>query len=156
MISTSALARSRIDDRLRPLRSIGTEPRPHKGWIRAIRDALGMSGRELASRMGVTQSTIPDIERSEERGTIRIETLTRAADALDCDLIYFLKPRRSLDDLVAAQARRKAARYLGWAAQHSLLEDQSVTTADLDEQIDDLAVRFIDRRGLWTDAVESA
>lgn len=133
------------------LRSLGEEPNPHKGWIRAIRDALGMSGRELAVRMGVTQSTIPDIERSEQRGTIRLETLRRAADALDCDLVYFLRPRAGLDELVASQARRKAIHHLNWAAHHSRLEDQSVTGEDTDAQLDDLVAHFVDRRGLWTD-----
>lgn len=114
-----------------------------------------MSGRELAERLGVTQSTISDIERSEQRRTIRLETLERAADALDCDLVYYLKPRGSLDELVATQARRKAADRLGWAAHHSALEDQAVSDDDTAAQLDDLAARFVDRRGLWTDSAAS-
>lgn len=151
MPSNNALARLRLDDRLKRFPAAREEPPPHKGWIRAIRDALGMSGRELAERMGVTQSTIPDLERSEQRRTIRLETLERAAAALDCEVVYYLKPRGTLDGLVAAQARRKAAGHLGWAAHHSALEDQGVTSADADAQLEDLAAQFIDRRGLWTD-----
>lgn len=155
MVSIGTQARSRLDARLKRLISLGEEPRPHKGWIRAIRDALGMSSRELADRMGVSQQTIPDIERSEQRDTIKLETLQRAANALDCDLVYFLRPRRSLDELVKSQARRKAAQHLGGVAHHSRLEDQTVTGEDTAAQLDDLAAQFVDRRGLWTESTSS-
>ena len=102
--------------------------------------------------MGVTQPTIPDIERSEQRETIKLETLRRAADALGCDLVYFLLPRASLQEFVELQARRKAVRHLDWAAHHSRLEDQAVTEEDTYAQLDDLVDQFIDRRGLWTDS----
>jgi transcriptional regulator with XRE-family HTH domain len=62
--------------------------------------------------MGVTQSTVADLEASEVHGTIRLDTLRRAADALDCDVAYFLIPRTSLDEMVVSQARRKARRHL--------------------------------------------
>ncbi len=101
--------------------------------------------------MGVSQQTIPDLERSELHDTIKLETLRRAADALDCDLVYFLLPRASLDDAVKAQARRKATRLLGQVAHHSRLEDQAVSADDAAAQLDELAARFIDRRGLWSE-----
>lgn len=110
-----------------------------------------MSGRELADRLGVTQQTIPDIERSEQAQTIKLETLRRAANALECDLVYVLVPRRSLDDTVWEQARRKATEHLGAVAHHSRLEDQSVTADDAAAQIDEIAAQLVDRRGLWTD-----
>lgn len=111
-----------------------------------------MSSTELAERMGVSQQSIPDIERSEQRDTIKIETLQRAAAALDCDLVYFLVPRRDLEETVRSQARRKAARLLSGVAHNSRLEDQTVTDEDATAQLDDLAARFIDRRGLWTES----
>ena len=152
MPPSNAHARSRLDARLSPLRSLTGEPRPHTGWIRAIRQALGMSGRELGERLGVSQQTIPSIERSEEHETIKLETLRRTADALDCDLVYFLLPRHSLDELVTEQAHRKAAEYLGPVEHHSRLEAQSVAQADTTAQIDELAERLVDRRGLWTES----
>ena len=152
MPSSNAHARSRLDARLSLLRPLSREPLPYAGWIRAIRQALGMSGRELGGRLGVSQQTIPNIERSEQRGTIKLETLRRAADALDCDLVYALVPRRSLDDLVMAQARRKATQHLRPIAHHSRLEDQTVTGTDAAAQIDELAAHFVDRRGLWTES----
>lgn len=144
-------ARLRLDDRLSPYRGLAAEPRPHRGWIRAIRDALGMSSAELAHRMGVSQQAIPDLERSEQRETIKLETLERAARALDCDVVYLLVPRVSLEDAVRVQARRKAAQHLGRVAHHSRLEDQAVDYLGRTSQLDDLAARFVDRRGLWAE-----
>lgn len=114
-----------------------------------------MSSTELAARIGVSQQTIPDLERSEQRDTIRLETLRRAADALDCELIYVLQPRTTLDDSVQQQAKRKAAKHLERVTHHSRLENQSVTSQDIDAQLDELAAEFIDRRGLWLEAEPS-
>ena len=151
MTTTGAQSRSRLDARLDAVRAIAGQPRPPGGWLRTIRHALGMSGRELADRLGVSQQTIPDIERSEQAQTIKLETLRRAANALDCDLVYVLVPRRSLNDTVWEQARRKATQHLQPLAHHSRLEDQSVTADDATAQIDELAAQLVDRRGLWSE-----
>ncbi len=141
-------ARRQLDARLDILRPLAGERRPPRGWIRAIRDALGMSTTELAKRMHVAQTRVSSIERAEAEGTIKLDTLRRAAEALDCELIYFLVPRTSLDTAVQTQARRKAEASLRHVAHNMRLEDQAV---DPKAQIDDLAAELVDRRGLWTD-----
>jgi predicted DNA-binding mobile mystery protein A len=108
-----------------------------------------MSTTEMARRMGVTQPRVLAIERAEIEGTIQFDTLRRAAEALECDLVYFLVPRTTLAESVRAQARRKAAAMLGPVAHNMRIEDQAV---DPSEQVEDLAGELIDRRGLWTDA----
>ena len=100
MVKDNIQARRRLDERFRRLRPLADEPRPHKGWIRAIRDALGMSSTELAARIGVSQQRVSQIEQGELQETITLETLRRAANALDCDLVYVLEPRTSLDEAV--------------------------------------------------------
>jgi predicted DNA-binding mobile mystery protein A len=146
-----AQARRKLDDRFARLRPLAHEPTPHLGWIRAIRDALGMSSADLAARMGVIQQNIFDLERSEAHDTIKLATLRRTADALDCDLVYALVPRRTLAESVQTRARLQAAAHIAMVAHHSRLEDQSVTDADTDALLDELAATFIDRRGLWAD-----
>ncbi len=151
MTSTRSEARRHLDARLDGFRPLVDEPRPARGWVRAIRDALGMSGAELGSRLGVRQSTVDQLERSEANETIKLESLRRAADALDCDLVYALVPRSSLDATVQAQGRRVAARRISAVSHHMRLEDQAVDERDADVQLNALAAELIDRRGLWSD-----
>ncbi len=151
MVKDNIQARRRLDERFRQLRPLADEPRPHKGWIRAIRDALGMSSTELAARIGVSQQRVSQIEQGELQETITLETLRRAANALDCDLVYVLEPRTSLDEAVREQAHKKAALHLDPLAHHSRLEDQALSNEDEASQLREFASRFIDRKGLWSD-----
>jgi len=130
--------------------------RPHKGWIRAIRGALGMSSKELASRMGVRQQTVSDMERSEQHDTIQLNTLERAAQAMNCRLVYALVPDSTLEETVSAQARRKAIQHLESVAHHSRLENQAVGEDELAIQIDELATHLASRRGLWAETTDSS
>src|SRR5262245_47394175 len=98
MNSDRQLARRRLDARFVQLRGLAAAARPHRGWIRAIRDGLGMSTAEMGKRMGAIQQNVSGLERAEQHGTIKLDTLRRAADALDCDLIYVLLPRKGLEE----------------------------------------------------------
>ena len=155
MTADHSQARRRLDERFRQLRPLAPQPRPHRGWIRAIRDALGMSTTELAARMGVIQQGISEFERNEVQGTIKLATLMRAADALDCDLVYILLPRTSLDEAVRTQARRKALSLVRSVAHHSRLEDQSISDDATGDQLDELTNKLIDRRGLWSEGASA-
>jgi predicted DNA-binding mobile mystery protein A len=145
-------ARRHLDDHLQMFQPLKTEGRPHRGWVRAVREALGMSTTELARRMGISQSRIPELEQSEVSGSLKLATLERAAEALDCDLVYALIPRTTLEESVRAQARRKAAASLEGIRHSMRLEDQLVEDHDSDELIDEVAADLVDRRGLWTSA----
>ena len=72
----SALARRSLDRVLTPYRKAATR-RPPKGWIRAIRDALGMTAEQLADRMRITQPSVQRLEMSEAEDTIQLKTLKR-------------------------------------------------------------------------------
>jgi predicted DNA-binding mobile mystery protein A len=147
--SSKQIARDHLDDRLDDLRGVVGQ-RPHAGWIRATRDALGMSGTELARRMGIAPQTLAQIEKNETSGSIRLETLERAARALNADLVYAVVPRIPLQQMVESQARDKARSQIGPIAHHSRLEDQALPD-ELDErQVEELAAKLMDKRRLWT------
>ena len=141
-------ARRRIDEKLKRLDATNLTP-PPKGWLRAIRDSLGMTAVQLGRRMGVASQSVEDAEKSEAIGSIRIDTLRRTAAALDCTLVYALVPNRTLEDLVQQQARRKALAALSRVDQTMLLEDQRVTSADKEELIADYIALYIRDRDLW-------
>lgn len=120
---------------------------PPRGWVRAIRDALGMSTREFASRLGTTSSYVSKLEANEVSAALTLGTLQRAAAALGCRVEYVLVPDRSLEDIVMDQARRKAREILASVGHTMELEDQQV---DLDDNLEALARDLVDRRGLWS------
>lgn len=143
-----ALARRRLDERLAGLaEEVG--PRPARGWIRAIREVLGMSTTELAQRMGVTHARISQIERAEANDSLRLGTLRRAAEALGCELHYALVPATGLEESVRRQARNKAKALVGATTHTMRLEDQEPDAAVVGAQVDELADTLVDTRGLW-------
>lgn len=145
-------ARRGLDRRLADLAPTDRFDPPPRGWIRAIRDAIGMSGVQLASRLGVRPQTVDAIERSEVAGSIQLDTLRRAADALDCRLVYALVPRTSLEDLVDARARRIATRALRRVGRTMALEGQAVDDADAEARIDAYIRDVIRDRDLWRES----
>jgi predicted DNA-binding mobile mystery protein A len=122
---------------------------PPRGWIRALREALGMSARQLGQRLGVKQQSVMDLEASEAQGTIQINTLMRVAEALDCTLVYALVPRTSLDEMVTARARSVARAQLVRIGHNMDLEAQGLPAAELDAQVDEFAERYVRDRDLW-------
>ncbi len=121
------LVREQLEDslqRLAPLRSVSQPP---KGWIRAIRDALGMTAKQLAARLGVSQQAVARIENNELAGAVTIKTMRRVAESLDCVFVCGFVPRSSLETTLRNQAERVAAKRLRQASHTMALEDQSLT-----------------------------
>lgn len=67
--------------------------RPAGGWLRAVRQTLGLAQAHVAKNTGVTKQAYAQFERGEAKGTLSIGNLQRAAEAMDCELVYFLMPR---------------------------------------------------------------
>jgi predicted DNA-binding mobile mystery protein A len=102
------LKRHQIDERLRRIVDLRVI-RPRRGWIHTIRTALGMSQEQLAKRLGLSTSAVGKLEKSEEAEAIELRNLRKVANAMECDLVIALVPRRgSLEETVLAQAREKA------------------------------------------------
>lgn len=115
-----------LDMHFNALRPLAKTPRPPKGWLRAIRDALGMTTAQFARRLGVSQPRIINLEKSEVNGSVTLNTLQRAAEALGCRLAYALIPERPLAEMVNERAALIADRQSA-AVEHSMrLEDQAV------------------------------
>lgn len=124
--------------------------RPSSGWIRAVRTSLGMSVRQMAERIGITQQSAARLEKNEVGDAITLKSLRKAAEALDCRLVYALVPNEgSLRDIVRRQALRKAGDIVGPVDHSMMLEAQYV--GDKQEktgQIADELARNPDTR-LW-------
>ena len=145
------MARRQLDSRTALLQTVSTEAfaRPQAGWVRAVRDALGMSTRDVAARLGVTSMAVSKLEASERAGTIGLDTLSRAADALGCDVVYALVPRVPLEEKVRRQAEALARAELGPIATTMALEGQSVDALPTESLLEDRIAELITSRGLW-------
>lgn len=148
---TRKRARTRLDERLEVLRPADRFKAPPKGWVRALRDALGMTGAQLGARMGIRPQTVETIEKSEAAGTIQLNTLRRAAEALDCTLVYALVPNTSLEAMVNARARKIAMRELQRVAHTMRLEAQGTDDAHLETRIQAYIRGRLSERDLWNE-----
>lgn len=146
-----AAARRQLDKRLKSFRGPESLTRPSRGWVRAIREALGITTAQLAKRIGVSQPRAVAIEKGEANGSITLGSLERAANALDCRLVYALVPRDPLEEMVRVRAQRLALRRLE-STRHSMsLEGQDVDETDEQEQLKGMVTRLLDKAGseLW-------
>ena len=138
------LRSKQLDRALAPLRSAKV-PRPPKGWIRAIREALGLSSAELAERMKANRSLIVQQEKAEADDRITLKSLRAFANALDCDLVYAFVPRAGdLEQLVEARVRA-AVRTNVLGVEHSMaLENQA--SGNLEQAIEAETERLTRKR----------
>jgi predicted DNA-binding mobile mystery protein A len=133
------LRAQQIDRMVDPLRVIKL-PRPKKGWIRAIREAMGVSYADLGSRLQASRSLSVQQEKAEVEDRITLKSLRAYANALDCDLIYALVPRgSSIEDTIALRERAAASLTVRRVEHSMALEDQS--SGNIDQAIDSQARR---------------
>jgi len=137
------LIREQLDASLQRLRPILNVTAPPKGWIRAIRDALGMTAKQLANRLDVAQQAVARIEKEELAGSVTIKTMRRIAECLDCVFVYGFVPRTSLEETVARQAKKVAAQRLAQASQTMSLENQALSRRENEQALSDLVDELI-------------
>ena len=124
-----------LDRTLAPFRTEAAISRPAKGWLRAIREAEGISSGELARRMGTSRQLSLQQEKAEAEDRITLKSLRTLANALDCELVYALVPRagsiaQSMEDRVRAHAKTNVL-----AVEHTMaLEGQAA--GNLEEAIE--------------------
>ena len=151
-MAPTTLRRRQLDRVLSAVRLRETFVRPRKGWISEVRNLIGMRAHQVASRLGISTSAVLHMERSEAEGSITLRTLQRAADALDCHLVYGFVPRAaSYEELVQSRAHSVAMRRLGDVSHSMALEDQEPGLIEREQMVEDLARDLIQRlpRDLW-------
>lgn len=143
-------ARLSIDSKLDDMRLAAKSLQPPRsGWIKAIRQALGMSSTVLAKRLGVGVSSVSRLEQSEVDKTIKLETLQRVADQLGCDFVYALVPRQELEKTVNERAYRIASEHAVETQKSMSLEDQTIDETVLKKLITKEAQSLIGSKVLW-------
>jgi predicted DNA-binding mobile mystery protein A len=114
--------------------------RPPLGWLKAVRESLGLSTTQLAKRLDLAQSTVAELETREKKGNVSIEMLQRTAKAMDCELVYVILPKnKSLDKILELRARRAAEKIISNVSHSMKLEDQETSKQEKEAQIQSLA-----------------
>jgi predicted DNA-binding mobile mystery protein A len=131
-----SIMREQLDKTFNRLSEIKHLNPPVKGWLRSIREALGLSGKQLGERMDVSQPRIVQMEKDELSGSVTLKTMRQAAEALDCVFVYALVPRTSLEETIREQAKKVAQKRLSRTNHTMLLEDQSVSDDERKKMFD--------------------
>ena len=145
------LAKEQLDETMKGFESLKAISAPKKGWIRAIRDTLGMSGAQLAKRLDVNQQRVARIEQDEVLGKVTLNTMQNAAEAMDCVFVYGVVPRDSLQQIVRRQAEIVAKKRMARSDQMMRLEEQELSEAEKSKAIHDLIDEIVETmpKSLW-------
>jgi predicted DNA-binding mobile mystery protein A len=144
----AAQSRSHLDERFKDLGQVKRFAAPVRGWIKAVREALGMTTAQLAKILGVKQPSVVAMEQSEAKGAIELATLRRVAEALDCTLVYAFVPNKPLEAMVRERARHFSRQRRAPVEHSMLLEDQAVLQRDAEKRLDEV-VRETNPRLFW-------
>jgi predicted DNA-binding mobile mystery protein A len=116
--------------------------KPSEGWLRTVRKALGMSGAQLAEKMDVTRARVAQAEAAELAGGITLKSMQAAAEAMGCRFVYAIVPPQRIEDIVRAQARKKAMAIVATASQHMALESQALSNKQINQDVERLTRDF--------------
>jgi predicted DNA-binding mobile mystery protein A len=117
------IQREQLDRQFETLRD-NLPRQPKKGWIHEIRTALMMTSAQLGKRMGLVQSSIISLEKSEQADTISLKSLKRAAEALECELHYVLVPKTTLQSTLFDRAEKIYKEEMARLNHQMILESQ--------------------------------
>lgn len=151
MSNRTRLILEQLTDNVGRFSQLKDTPPPVKGWIRAIREALGMSGVQFAKRLGVAPSRLAILEKAEVAGAVTIRSMRKAAEALDCVFVYALVPRSSLKDTIHRQALEVAQDRLLRTSHTMLLEDQQLSKEEMQKALEAAVAELVEAmpKALW-------
>jgi predicted DNA-binding mobile mystery protein A len=138
-MSVKNIARQQYQRVVDKAASLGNLPTPPEGWLRTVRNALGMSAAQLAKKMGVTRARIAHAEHAELTAGITLKTMQATAQAMGCRFVYAIVPQGRVEDVIMTQARKKAAAIVGTASEHMALESQNLPEEKITQEVERLA-----------------
>ena len=147
------LVREQLEATLVRLANMRSVQRPAKGWLRAVREALGMSGKQYARRLGVSAPWISNLEKKELSGSVTIRTMRQAAEALDCVFVYAVVPHGNLTEIVRKRAESLARKKLARVSHTMLLEAQQLSQIEQKKALEAEVAALMENmpKELWED-----
>lgn len=137
------LIRRQLDKKLASLKSFALAGNPQQGWIKSIREALGMSASQLAARIGLDQSRVSRLEHAEKTGDLRVSSLQKIAKGLNMRFVYGFVPENTLEESVRRRARAAAIRSMKRLNNTMLLEKQGLGVDEKKEALNDMIEKIL-------------
>ncbi|MDQ7017044.1 MAG: mobile mystery protein A [Gammaproteobacteria bacterium] len=124
-----------------------------EGWLKTVRKALGMSGLQLAKRLGVSKGRISQAESAEMSESATLRSMHKMARAMGCRFVYAVIPNQEVEGLIRARAVLKATEQVKAASTQMALEAQSLSDEQLAFEVDRLASELVKAMpsDLWSD-----
>ncbi len=144
------LRRTQLDRSFMQLKTLNLKT-PKKGWIKEVRESLGMSMKDLADRLGTIKQRIERIEKDEVASKVSLETMKKTAEAMNCDFIYFVVPKNSLEETLKDQGLKAAQKILKQVGKTMALEAQTTSTLSQKKLVENLAQEMLlnEDRKIW-------
>jgi predicted DNA-binding mobile mystery protein A len=125
---------------------------PPIGWIKAIRNGIGMSMEQLGKKLSITKQGVMDIEKREKEGAITIKSMQEIAKAMDMKLVYgFIPNKGSLEQMIETRAIEMAKKIVERTSNTMKLEDQANSKERIEKAIKERASEIINNtpKILW-------
>ena len=125
---------------------------PPIGWIKAIRNGIGMSMEQLGKKLSITKQGVMDMEKREKEGAITIKSMQEIAKAIDMQFVYgFLPKAGSLEQMIEYRALEIATKIVQRTSTSMKLEDQVNSKERIENAIKERASEIINRtpKILW-------
>ena len=126
---------------------------PPEGWLGTMRTALGMTGAQLARRMGVTRGAVSSFEKAELNGGITLKSMQKLAQAMNARFVYAVIPEDDVNTVIERRAQKRAHALVQEAGIQMALEEQSLSSDRLEAEVMRVAKELLEKRQseLWND-----
>lgn len=126
---------------------------PPEGWLRSTRKALGMSGAQLARRLGITRGAISNFEKAELDGGVTIKTMQQIAAAMNCRFVYAIVPEEDIEKIIDRRAQQRAHELVKKVSIQMAFENQALSSEMQQAEITRVAKELLEKRTseLWND-----
>ncbi|OGX37966.1 MAG: hypothetical protein A3C36_04400 [Omnitrophica WOR_2 bacterium RIFCSPHIGHO2_02_FULL_52_10] len=137
------VVREQLDKKLDSLKAFASSGVPKQGWIKTVREALGLSARQLGEKAGIDQSRISRLESAEKDGSLKLSSLQKIAKGLNMRFVYGFVSEDTLEEMVRAQAKKIALKRLKRLNNTMRLEKQGLSSEEQKKALEDMIEQIL-------------
>ncbi len=141
---SNKLILEQLDNKTKHLSALAELSLPSEGWMYNIRQALGISLKQLGKRMKLTPAGVKEMEKREKNASVSLKGLHDFASALNLKFIYAFIPKNDSFEKMIEKRAFEIAEQIVLKTSHSMaLEDQQNNPARIKKAINDRAQQII-------------